>query len=329
MPIPKAPFFSLSARGSLGRVITIARHRAQLRAKTIPTPSDPQTDAQLAQRAHFSYCASAWNELTEPEKHYWRTLRYPPNLTGYQRYMRHCLGVPMPPPVEEISLWLPDAPPETPSAFDDEFDDAAFDAVLWTDWDPSNVQAITEPEWGLDLGHINHPAHAWAGIFQPRPPGVMSLYTRVAVSTVQAGSIWAAIIVGQDLLANPATSAFFALSLERGAAGCRVSSSTWTSHLALALMHHWTATVYLETAAYLRIRFTDGGASSEWSLDGMSWIHLGFTPWPWPPQQIGLAANNRASGFDIRSVFSFFRYQDNFDWPGWLYGDRITIGPRT
>ena len=49
------------------------------------------------------------------------------------------------------SLYVPDAPPVTPHANDDEFDDSSFDTGLWTEFDHDNVFAPEEKDWGLEL----------------------------------------------------------------------------------------------------------------------------------------------------------------------------------
>lgn len=98
MPKAKTPLISLDAQGSIGRTITYRQHRPRRPETTDvishPTHPDPATPAQLLHRFTFQSCAATWNALTPAQKAEYSQRRYPPNLTGYNRFMAECLRIP-------------------------------------------------------------------------------------------------------------------------------------------------------------------------------------------------------------------------------------------
>lgn len=49
---------------------------------------NPQTVPQQANRTKFAQAILAWRELTDEEKKYWRGLKYPRFMSGYNRFLR-------------------------------------------------------------------------------------------------------------------------------------------------------------------------------------------------------------------------------------------------
>ena len=93
----KTPFLSLGAHGSVGESITAQkRHNFSLvRAK--PFPTDPQSSAQLAQRARYLAVIQFWNGLSAAQKQAWLTAARPYRMPGMslfiRRYMPLTLGL--------------------------------------------------------------------------------------------------------------------------------------------------------------------------------------------------------------------------------------------
>lgn len=50
--------------------------------------SNPQTPAQQANRSKFSLAVAAWQSKTDEEKRYWRGLKRPRGMSGYNRFLR-------------------------------------------------------------------------------------------------------------------------------------------------------------------------------------------------------------------------------------------------
>ncbi len=65
-------------------------------ARTKPIPTDPKSEAQLAQRKRYIEAVAVWNALTPEEKEAWRGVC--PGLTAYQCFMRSQLKYAPPPP---------------------------------------------------------------------------------------------------------------------------------------------------------------------------------------------------------------------------------------
>ena len=93
---------SLGARGSIGDTLTFQKRGRLTIARQKPTPTDPKTDLQLAQRQVYREAVTAWNALTPEEKEAYRGVY--PGLTPYQCYMKTALIPPEPePPPEEYT----------------------------------------------------------------------------------------------------------------------------------------------------------------------------------------------------------------------------------
>jgi len=321
------PLFGYGAAGTLGRVITIQRHRRAAIARRKPTPTDPQSNAQLSQRSAFTQCNFFWTLLTPAQQHTYRQLRYPPHLTGHQRYVRLCLeGKVPPPPGPFVNLWVPDAPPPSPSDYDDEFNDQTLDLTKWTLWDPGQALLYSEQPWGLDLYRATPPGDAHAGIIQPLPSSSFTIYTKLSLLSLLILSRQAHLLLGQDLLANPATSPLITLGLDTTYDSIRLTFRRWTDYA------HWGEDYYFKDisldypAIYLYLRCQPPWLTCAFSPDGLAWAELTRAFLPWTPQQMGVAINTVIESGDCRAVFSFFRYIPTADPLTPMSGNRLIVG---
>ena len=100
MAKPKNPLLSLGARGTIADTLTFQKRGRGTIARGKPTPTDPKTLLQLAQRQRYKEAVALWNALTTQEKEAWRGVC--PGLTAYQCFMRSELKYvpPVPPPEE-------------------------------------------------------------------------------------------------------------------------------------------------------------------------------------------------------------------------------------
>jgi hypothetical protein len=96
MAKPDKPLLSLGARGTIADSLTFQKRGKGYIAREKPIPTDPKSEAQLAQRQIYKDAVSAWHALSPEEKEAWRGVC--PGLTAYQCFMRSHL-VYAPPPV--------------------------------------------------------------------------------------------------------------------------------------------------------------------------------------------------------------------------------------
>jgi len=54
-------------------------------------PTNPQTPAQQANRQKFEAARLTWSGLTSTEQDYYNRLKYPPQMSGYNRYVKQYL----------------------------------------------------------------------------------------------------------------------------------------------------------------------------------------------------------------------------------------------
>ncbi|MBA7521982.1 hypothetical protein ES705_14103 [subsurface metagenome] len=87
----KAPVYSLGAHGSIGKTLTFRESHGQTIVEKTPRLLDPETPAQLAHRAIFQGCVSAWHALPAAEKAAYERLGRPGHMTGYAYFMGGCI----------------------------------------------------------------------------------------------------------------------------------------------------------------------------------------------------------------------------------------------
>lgn len=51
-------------------------------------PHNPRTTAQQNNRQKIANATMAWHALTESEKNYWRQLKYPRKMSGFNRFVK-------------------------------------------------------------------------------------------------------------------------------------------------------------------------------------------------------------------------------------------------
>jgi len=92
----KTPFFSFGSRGTVGGVLTAQKRGRATLLRLTPKPTDPKSQAQLAQRQRYKDAVAVWNALSLEEKEAWRGVC--PGLTAYQCLMSSELKY-VPPPL--------------------------------------------------------------------------------------------------------------------------------------------------------------------------------------------------------------------------------------
>ncbi|MBA7575048.1 hypothetical protein ES708_16864 [subsurface metagenome] len=102
MAKPKSPLLSLRARGTIADSLTFQKRGQDTTARKKPIPTDPKSEAQLAQRQLYRDAISAWRALTAEEKEAWRGVC--PGLSPYHCFMRSELKY-VPPLPPELTLY--------------------------------------------------------------------------------------------------------------------------------------------------------------------------------------------------------------------------------
>lgn len=216
-----------------------------------------------------------------------------------------------------VKMWCSDAPPETPSDCDDEFNDESFDTSKWTEYDPGNVMAVTEEKYGLKL-HEAVPSTVGSdlitGVYQAIPEGSFSISTKLKMNC-NKGRFY---LSGLMLWENGADSSKKALGLcfYRDHASNRISVEYYSSYNT-AVSDYLNLTIGNEvTVIYLRIRRTDNVYYFDISVDGVGFVTVyNMTLSLFTPVHFGLFLDsvNYSGGqpSPVSSIFSFFRYKNS------------------
>ncbi|MBA7643836.1 hypothetical protein ES703_51570 [subsurface metagenome] len=95
MAKPDKPLLSLGARGTIADTLTFQKRGREHFVRQKPIPTDPKSQAQLAQRQVYRDAVDTWHALTTPQKEAWRGVC--PGLTAYQCFMKTQLKYVAPP----------------------------------------------------------------------------------------------------------------------------------------------------------------------------------------------------------------------------------------
>lgn len=224
---------------------------------------------------------------------------------------------------------MPDAPPASAGAEDDEFADASGGLPSgWTEVDHGTAQTVDEDEPGLELGQVTHVGNALSGIYKAIPAGDFTYWTKVSLSglavttTLRAGiALWEdATAVGGDVRT---------LHLITNATQGAVDVTSWTGYTAISatLVTRAISVDTTPTHLYLMVRRATTTYDFSFSTDGIGWQRilttgaLGITP-----THIGPSMDNTNSAADANARFAFWRYlASDVGLTPLMAGDRIDI----
>jgi hypothetical protein len=206
-------------------------------------------------------------------------------------------------------IWLPDYPPASASAYDDEFADASFDTGLWTEWDAPSKLTVSEGAYGLSLLQTTAAGDNLTGVYQAVPPsGNYAIWTKLSLSSLRANYCFGGLLLGQDLVNNPTTSDAIVIHLAAGATSQYVEVNRYNAYNSINGYLVSIADVVIGTGVYFRIRKASTTWSFDYSNDGIAWMQIYTTASiPFTPAQMGLFSNNLNSAVDLRASFAFFR----------------------
>jgi hypothetical protein len=201
--------------------------------------------------------------------------------------------------------WDSLAPPASPSASDDEFDDATFDSGNWTLWDHgSNSLSAIEDDQGLLLSGDGD-ANEWMGIYRTLPSGDFSVSTKVVGYSITENDSQ----FGLALFENGSDSSadFVYLGFLSGVTSFMVTQTftdytTFDSQLAY---EEWGG----GTSMFLRIRRNGTTYFPEFSNDGEGWFnHPGTFTLGYTPSHMGLVMRRTTGTATYKVRSKFFRY---------------------
>lgn len=224
-----------------------------------------------------------------------------------------------------FSTWLPDAPPVSPSAFDDEFNDSTL-AGTWTEYDIDGVIAVSEDAWGLSiLRDATNDFHPF-GIYKAGMTGSFATYTRLSLTSWGGNTAMAGLLFGQDIAGAPTTSDLIFYGLEETNGTHRLLASTYSAYNAVPAEIVTTA-VNTSPELYLRVRWIAGTYYFAYSNGGLGWFEVGSHTGTIAPLHVGLAVHNKNddSSDQARGVFSFFRQSTDTSITAVMRGDRRVI----
>jgi hypothetical protein len=214
-----------------------------------------------------------------------------------------------------VKIWCPDAPPETPSAYDDEFNDETFNTNKWTEYDYASLIDISEEKQGVKmfLSEMPTAAEIVSGIYQLIPEGDFTISTRVHIQSNKGEFNLAGLMLYED--GDDSSKDLYGLCLYRGNV-MKLSLERYTSYnTPVADLINLTIDP-VTNQMYFRIRRNNTTYYFEASNNG-----LGFTTFYksysllFVTKHFGLFidSKNHSGGQpdSTSAIFSFFRYQNS------------------
>jgi len=219
--------------------------------------------------------------------------------------------------------WDPDAPPLTPSAYDDEFNDSSISGN-WSTSVSSN-SAISEADSDFVINRIVGGSDSVDGIYKNLPVGNFTITTKISVLTTRANYT----LGGLQLLENGGSNSTRINSIHLWVSGgsLGVEVDNWTNKTT------YSGTVFQNSlnignpTVYLRIRRNASTYYYDYSYDGKGWINLVSTTLAYTPQHMGVFETAPNGSANSTAKFDFFRYIGSDLGPnGILSGRTVPIG---
>lgn len=206
--------------------------------------------------------------------------------------------------------WSADAPPASPSAYDDEFADASLSGN-WTEYDPDAKTTWSEGVGGLKGTTATSAANNLNGLHKALPAGDFTIWAKFSLLTRELAQC----TVGICLWENPAgDNKLAAVRLQRTTTAGFVTQMDcyeWSNHTTDSVAKLSMTTIgYGASSLYLRMRRTGTNYYVDFSFDGVGWR----TPnsgtaitWSFTPTKMGFIVSN-FSGENQVALVGFWRY---------------------
>lgn len=210
-------------------------------------------------------------------------------------------------------VWMPDHPPASAGAYDDEFDNSSFDTGSWAEWDVPNDLTVSENDYGLSLLKASSANTYFSGVYRTAPNNDWTIWAKISltVKRVANSAVLCGLFLGQDLANNPSTSDIVAFRYGYNAysSGDSIDANKFSSYQNDGASSYGNvADVIIGSHVYQRIRRASNTLYFDFSTNGIGWQQIGSSAEPFVPAQFGFAIFNLTTGVDARMTCSFFRY---------------------
>ena len=223
--------------------------------------------------------------------------------------------------------WDPEAPPSSPSAYDDEFDDDSFDTGLWTEFDPSSVLTLSEDAEGL-VGSIAYDAgDDICGVFQDIPSGDFTITTKVSLRGLHLNYLSGGIALWQNAGSAPTTSDIQTFGITYEGTSLSLQCQYFQDYYNfMSNMKRVNDTSWPATSYFFRIRRDGTTYNFDYSLDGKGWIRFTAGALNFTPTEFGVFANSSQTTGPPSVVWQFFRYKNSdIGQQGKLEGQKVYV----
>lgn len=205
--------------------------------------------------------------------------------------------------------WDPDAPPLSPSIYDNEFSGSPLGGS-WIEFDPNNLLTLEFTNYGIWLTQATRTGDNITGIVEPIPSGDFTISTKIQLSSRMENYT----ACGLALFENPLDSSKKITTLLEtyNSTGMIIEGINWTNHNTFRNSIFSHAIHGAGTCIYLRIRRNGTNYYFDYSLDGMSWMNYNSTvTLSFTPTYFGIYINNVNTGDPVKALFKFFRYKNS------------------
>lgn len=225
----------------------------------------------------------------------------------------------------DFSIWMPEAPPASPSVYDDEFDDSSFDTGLWTEFDVPATMTPNEAEYGFYM--TGGTSNNFQGIFQEVPDQDFAIYTKLDWLNNSDGDSQAGLLVLQNASNLSTTDLYGHANFRGGVLGLRGLRATQYNAAPTEVWNRVGGPGGWEPGYWLRFRQVGSDWDFGYSLDGKHWFDVdnGHTE-DFTVDAVGLFQRRQnVSDTASKVIFSFFRYTTDAAVTDTLYGDRVNM----
>lgn len=225
----------------------------------------------------------------------------------------------------DFTIWMPEAPPASPSAYDDEFDDSSFDAGLWTEFDVPNNMTPNEAEYGFYM--TGGTSNNFQGIFQEVPDQDFAIYTKLDWLNNSDGDNQAGLLVLQNASNLSTTDLYGHANFRGGVLGFRGLRATQYNAAPTEVWNRVGGPGGWEPGYWMRFRQVGSDWDFGYSTDGKNWFDFdnGHTE-DFTVDAVGLfQRRSNPSDTNNKVIFSFFRYTTNAAVTDTLSGDRVNM----
>lgn len=206
------------------------------------------------------------------------------------------------------SVWVPDAPPSSPSASDNEFTTGSGGVPSgFTEFDPASVLTVTESSsYNAVLMDMATGGNGLSGIYKAIPAGDFSIWTYVSLLSPRTNYCDVGLAIWEDATNNTKGIQTFLIRAEN-TDPLHLNQYRWNSY------NSFNSSVLSlgiggSNGLYLRIRRTTTTYSFDFSVDGIGWVRHSTNALAFTPTHFGLVMQNANIGSTIRGASKFFRY---------------------